>query len=209
MIFRDRSDAGRQLAVALEHLRGSDAVVVGLVRGGVVIAAEVAKMLGLAIDVMIVKKIGAPENEELALGAVSEDGIGVFNDHLIAMLGVSRDYLRKEIERKKEQIKEARRGYLQGRQSVQLSEMTVVLVDDGIATGASMKAAIQAARAQQAGRVIVAVPVAASESLKEMELEADEVVCLYSPSIFYAVGAFYKNFPQITDDEVAALLDRK
>lgn len=206
MIFRDRHDAGKQLSAKLQHYRNEDAVVIGLVRGGVVVAAAVAENLRLPLDVMIVKKVGAPENEELALGAVSEEGIGVFNDHLISLLGVSKEYLRKEIERKKEQIKEARKSYLKGHQSVDWTGKTVILVDDGIATGASMKVAIEVAKARQAGRVVLAVPVAAPESLKEMSSQVDEVICLYSPSVFYAVGAFYKNFPQITDGEVIDLL---
>lgn len=206
MIFRDRVDAGKQLSLKLGHYRDTNAVVVGLVRGGVVVAAEVAAALGLPLDVMIVKKIGAPENEELALGAVSEEGIGVFNDHLISMLGVSREYLRKEIERQKEQIKEVKKGYLKGHHPIDFTGKTVILVDDGIATGASMKVAIQAAKARQAGRVVLAVPVAAADSLRELSETVDEGVCLYLPSTFYAVGAFYKNFPQISDDEVSSLL---
>jgi len=206
MIFRDRCDAGKQLGIKLADLKGSDAVVVGLVRGGVAVAAEVAKALELPLDILIVKKIGAPENEELALGAVSEEGGGVFNDHLISMLGVSKEYLRKEIEQKKEQVKEARKGYFNGHDSIELTGKTVVLVDDGIATGASMKVAIQVAKEQGATKVILAVPVAAPESLKQISGEVDEVVCLHSPSVFYAVGAFYKQFPQVTDGDVAAFL---
>jgi putative phosphoribosyl transferase len=209
MIFRDRSDAGKQLSSKLGNLKGSDAVVIGLARGGVIVAAEVATALGLPLDLLIIKKIGAPENEELALGAVSEEGIGVFNDHLIAMLGVSKEYLRKEIEKKRELIKGARTSFLKGHPPVELDGKTVILVDDGIATGASMKAAIRVARAHKAKKVILAVPVAASESLKEMGSEVDEVICLHSPSNFYAVGAFYKQFPQVTDREVAALLQKQ
>ncbi|MBS0628799.1 MAG: phosphoribosyltransferase [Verrucomicrobia bacterium] len=209
MIFRDRCDAGKQLSEKLQHYKDADAVVIGLVRGGVVVAAEVASALKLPLDVMIVKKVGAPENEELALGAVSEEGIGVFNDHLISLLGVSKEYLRKEIERKKELIKEARKGYLKKHPSVPLKGKTAILVDDGIATGASMKVAIQVAKSNQAARVVLAVPVAAPESLRELSREVDEIICLYAPSTFNAVGAFYKHFSQITDAEVATLLQNE
>ncbi len=202
MIFQDRRDAGKQLSLKLQYLRDENCVVVGLVRGGVVVAAEIAKALSLPLDVMVVKKVGAPENEELALGAVSEEGIGVFNDHLISLLGVSNEYLRKEVERQKERIRQAKKGYLKGHTPIDFTGKVVVLVDDGIATGASMKVAIQAAKAKGAGRVVLAVPVAAADSLKVLSREVDEVVCLYAPTTFYAVGAFYKNFPQVTDDEV-------
>lgn len=208
MIFLDRVDAGKQLSSKLEHYRDSNSVVVGLVRGGVVVAAEVARALGLPLDVMIVKKIGAPENEELALGAVSEEGIGVFNDHLIAMLGVSKEYLRKEIERQKERIKQVKMGYLKGHLPIDFAGKTVILVDDGIATGASMKVAIQAAKARQASRIVLAVPVSAADSLKELSESVDEGLCLYAPSTFYAVGAFYKDFPQVSDEQVISLLSK-
>lgn len=205
MIFKDRRDAGKQLSLKLQYLKDENCVVVGLLRGGVVVAAEVAKALSLPLDVMIVKKVGAPENEELALGAVSEEGVGVFNDHLISLLGVSNEYLRKEVERQKERIRQAKKGYLKGHASIDFTGKVVVLVDDGIATGASMKVAIQAAKAKGVGRVVLAVPVAAADSLKVLSHEVDEVICLYAPTTFYAVGAFYKNFPQITDEEVEAI----
>lgn len=210
MIFRDRRDAGKELSLKLQDYKGLDnCVVVGLVRGGVAVAAEIASALDLPLDVIIVKKVGAPENEELALGAVADEGMGVFNDHLISLLGVSKEYLRREIEKQKERIKAIKQGYLKGHVAVNLAGKTVILVDDGVATGASMKVAIQAVKAKGAKEIILAVPVASAEALTMLSSEVEEVVCLHAPSTFYAVGAFYKNFPQVTDEEVAALIQKQ
>ena len=177
----------------------------GLARGGVVTAYEVAQALHLPLGVIIVRKIGAPGNEELALGAIVESGEGIFNEDLISLLGVNREYLKSEIEKEKK-IAAARRAlYLKG-VPPELKGQTVILVDDGIATGASMRVAVKSVKAQGTKKVVLAVPVAAPDSLRLLEKEVDEVVCLYSPTHFGAVGAFYKSFQQTSDEEIIQLL---
>jgi len=210
MMFQDRTEAGKKLATVLQEYEGQeDCVVVGLARGGVVVAAEVAQALGLPLDVIIVRKIGAPDNEELALGAVAEEGAGVFNDHLIALLGVSEQYLRKETERQKEIIKQRKLAYFRGKSSPTLSKKTVILVDDGIATGASMKVAIESVRGQKAAKIVLAIPVAPPDTIEEMTLLVDEVFCLSKPESFGAVGKFYREFAQVSDKEVISILQNK
>jgi putative phosphoribosyl transferase len=207
MLFKDRQDAGKQLvAHLLKYKNQSDAVVLGLARGGVVTASEIAKGLHLPLDVIVVRKIGAPGNEELAIGAITEQGDGIFNDHLIGLLGVPSDYLKKEIERQKRILKE-RLGLYRGKSSpLNLKDKTVLLVDDGIATGASIRVAIAAMLHTGVKKIIIAVPVAASESLKKISKEVDEVVCLSTPVFFESVGSFYRIFDQTTDEEVMRLL---
>lgn len=206
-MFQDRTEAGKKLAQELQKYRGQkDVVVMGLARGGVIVAAEIAKELQLPLDVVVVRKVGAPDNEELALGAVADEGKGIFNENLIALLGVSKDYLRKETERQKEMVKDRKSKYLKGRTPVDVKNKTVLVIDDGIATGASMKVAIESMKAQKAAKVVLAVPVAAPESLREIAKEVDEVVCLLKPATFHAVGAFYKNFAQTKDDEIIKVL---
>lgn len=209
MIFQDRVDAGNKLGDELaQYANKKEVVVLGLARGGIVIAAAVANKLKVPFDVVVVRKIGAPDNEELALGAVSEEGEGVFNENLISMLGVSKEYLLKAIEKQKEIVKERKRRYLEGRSSIDCKGKTVILVDDGIATGASMKVAIESVHAQNAGKIVLAVPVAAPDSLQEMEGLVDEVVCLHKPTLFQAVGGFYKDFAQVSDEEVKDYLKK-
>jgi len=206
-MFQDRTEAGKKLAQELQKYRGQkDVVVMGLARGGVIVAFEIAKELQLPLDVVVVRKVGAPDNEELALGAVADEGKGIFNENLIALLGVSKDYLRKETERQKEMVKDRKSKYLKGRTPVDVKNKTVLVIDDGIATGASMKVAIESMKAQKAAKVVLAVPVAAPESLREIAKEVDEVVCLLKPATFHAVGAFYKNFAQTKDDEIIKVL---
>jgi putative phosphoribosyl transferase len=207
MLFKDRQDAGRQLALQLlKYKNQPDTVVLGLARGGVATAAEVAAGLSLPLNVVIVRKIGAPGNEELAIGAIAEQGEGIFNDHLIGLLGVSSDYLKKEIERQKRILKERLILYRGKSSSLDLKDKTVVLVDDGIATGASMRVAIASIRHAGVKRIVLAVPVAAPDSLKKISKEVDETVCLSSPAFFEAVGSFYRVFDQTTDEEVIQLL---
>jgi putative phosphoribosyl transferase len=207
MLFNDRHDAGRQLAPLLSKYKDrKDVIVLGLARGGVVTAFEVASGLNVPLNVIVVRKVGAPGNEELALGAIAEQGAGIFNEQLIAVLGVSHEYLKKEVERQKKILKE-RLALYRGKSPPPVIEgKTVILVDDGIATGASMRVAIQSVRAAGAKKIILAVPVAAPDSLRKMEKEVDEVDCLSSPSFFEAVGQFYKAFAQTSDEEVMRLL---
>jgi predicted phosphoribosyltransferase len=209
MLFNDRVDAGKQLALRLKkYLRRKDGVVLGLTRGGVVTAEEIAIALQLPLDVIVVRKMGAPENPELAIGAVAERGEGVLNDHLIELLGVSHEYLTAEAAREKEIVKQRLALYRGGRKPLELHEKIVILVDDGIATGASMQAAITSVRESGAKQIVLAVPVAAPESLKKIRQEVDEVVCLASPAFFEAVGSFYRVFDQTSDEEIIQILAR-
>jgi len=207
MYFRDRHEAGKLLAEQLEDLRGrEDALVLGIPRGGVVVAYEVAKALGLPLDVFIARKIGAPGNPELAIGAVASDGTVVLDEHSIGLLGIPMDYIEKEIRRQKREIERRLRLYRGGREGYPLTDKTVILVDDGVATGATTLAAIRAIKASSPAEVILAVPVAPPEAIARLKREANRVICLHTPSPFWAVGAFYLDFAQTSDEEVSALL---
>jgi predicted phosphoribosyltransferase len=206
--FTDRADAGRQLAAALEEYRGTDTVVAGLPRGGVPVAFEIAEALGLALDVIVVRKLGAPWQPELALGAVGENGVRVLNASLATAAGIGDDELA-AIERR-ETAEVARRAELfrGGRKGVALAGHGVIVVDDGVATGATTRAACQVARAQGATGVVLAVPVAPAESLAELASAVDELVCLLAPAGFSSVGEWYADFAQTSDAEVVELLGR-
>jgi putative phosphoribosyl transferase len=207
MDFQDRREAGLKLAEKLESYHGQpETVVVGLARGGVVVAHAVAKALNLPLDVIIIRKVGAPHNEELAIGAIDEEGHGVFNDDIIQHLGIHSAYVKEEVERQKKVAQERATLYRGGGKRIELKGKTVLLVDDGIATGASMRAAIYALRQKGAKKIVMAVPVAPPDSLKSLSVEADETVCLYAPSFFSAVGEFYRDFDQTSDQEVMKLL---
>lgn len=208
MLFKDRKDAGQQLALKLGKYQGQkDVIVLGLARGGVVVAAQVAEVLEVALNVVVVRKIGAPGNEELAVGAIAEHGEGIFNDHVMQMLGCSRDELKGEIARQKKILQERLELYRSKSPPPELKGKTVILVDDGIATGASMRVAIQSVRKAGAKKVVLAVPVAAPESLQKISKEVDETVCLWSPVSFEAVGSFYRFFDQTSDAEVIRWLE--
>ncbi|NGX26342.1 MAG: putative phosphoribosyl transferase [Chlamydiae bacterium] len=210
MIFQNRMEAGKELAKQLASYQDSkDAIAVGLARGGVVVAVALARALNISLDVIVVRKIGAPDNPELALGAIAEKGRGAFNDELIALLGVSKEYIKKETERQREIVKMRKELYLQGRKNQDFTGKTVLLVDDGIATGASMKVAIESVKEQNAGKIVVATPVAPPEARQAIALLVDEVVCLSEPSRFPAVGAFYKEFGQVSDEEIINLIRTK
>ena len=204
-MFLNRQDAGEKLAENMPSFPGK-VVVAGLARGGMIVAAEVAKRFSWPLDIVLVRKIGAPDNEELAVGAVAEEGTGVFNEDLIALLGVSQGYLNREVERQKQWIDTWKSQHLGRGHTVKWEGKTVILVDDGIATGASMESAIQSAKARKAGKVVLAVPVASREALQRLSKLVDQVICLSTPSPFNAVGAFYKEFKQTSDAEVVSLL---
>lgn len=209
MIFKDRLDAGRQLAKELIAFSDSkNVIVIGLARGGVILAAEIAAALHLPMDIIVVRKIGAPGNEELALGAICESGEGVFNESLVSFLGVSQEYLEKEVERQRTLIKERLALYRGHGCPLSVQDKTVILVDDGIATGASIRVAIQSLRSLGVKKLVLAVPVAAPDSLQKIEKEVDRVVCLYRPSFFESVGSFYEVFNQTTDAEIVTLAKR-
>jgi predicted phosphoribosyltransferase len=203
--FRDRADAGRRLAAQLTGRFGPEVVVLGLPRGGVPVAAEVADALGAALDVLVVRKLGIPYQPEVAMGAIGEAGVRVLDELLIARAGVSPAQLA-EVERSERATLEARVTRFRGAgDTLDLTGRTAIIVDDGIATGATASAACAVARRLGAARVVVAAPVGGPDAVARIT-GADEVVCLVQPSDFYAVGAHYRDFGQTSDDEVAALL---
>jgi putative phosphoribosyl transferase len=207
-MFADRRDAGRRLAAVLAALGLPDPVVFALPRGGVVVAAEVAAALRAPLDLVLVRKLGAPGHEELAAGAVvdGEPPTVVRNEDVIRHYRVDDAYLAAETARQLALIERRRRLYLGDRPPVPVAGRTAVVVDDGIATGATVRAALRAVRAQGPRELVLAVPVAPPEALAELRAECDRIVCLESPALFYAVGQFYADFAQVEDEEVVALL---
>lgn len=207
-LFDDRRDAGRQLAQRLLYLRGQDVVVLGLPRGGMPVAYEVAQALQAPLDVLVVRKLGVPFQPELAFGAIGEDGVRVLNEGVVreAHLG-GNDMEAVEREQRLELRRRAER-FRRGRDRISLAGRIAVIVDDGIATGATAKAGCQVARAHGASTVILAVPIGPDDIVARFAGYADEVVCLHTPAFFFAVGQGYRNFTQTSDDEVVALLDR-
>jgi putative phosphoribosyl transferase len=201
-VFTDRIEAGRRLADELAHLAGEDVVVIGLPRGGVPVAAEVAAALDAPLDVIVVRKLGVPFQPELGMGAIGEGGVKVLNDDVIAMAGVDSDELAAVEARERAELDRRAQRFRSGRERVPLAGRVVVVVDDGIATGSTAKAACQVARAQGAARVVLAVPVAPSDWTDRLEDAADELICVATPEPFFAIGQFYDNFTQTTDDEV-------
>lgn len=204
-MFATRAEAGRRLADALEHLDGEDVVVLGVARGGVEVAAEVARAREWPLDIVIPRKVGAPFNPELGLGAIAP-GVRVLDEAMLRALDVSEEYLDREIARQEEEIERRAEAYRQGRPPVELAGKTAVVVDDGLATGGTAVAAVRWARQRGAGRVVLAVPVAPREAVAKLSKEADEVVTLSTPEPFYAVGQWYGQFRQTSDRDVVELL---
>lgn len=206
--FRDRSDAGRQLAAKLGHLRGGDIIVLALPRGGVPVGYEVAHALHAPLDVLNVRKLGVPWHEELAMGAVATGGVRVLNDDVVMMGGITKEMLEEATATQRLEIDRRERLYRAGRPAPELGGRIVVLVDDGIATGATVRAAIAVVRSQRPARLILAVPVAQASIGAELAREVDEFVCVSLPGDLYAIGVWYEHFPQLGDDEVRAILAR-
>lgn len=207
MIFDDRVDAGRLLAEALkEYANQADTIILALPRGGVVVGYEVASALNLPLDIICPRKIGAPFNPELAIGAVTETGEGILSEELVTALEVPKTYIQAAIEREKEEALWRLKHYRGGRAPRQIRGKTTILVDDGLATGSTMRAAIKTCRAEGAHPLVLAVPVSPPDTLKQLQKEVDRAICLMAPSVFYAVGQFYNRFDQTSDDEVIALL---
>jgi len=206
--FTDRADAGRRLAAQLEHLRGPDVVVVGLPRGGVPVAVEVARALGAPLDVIVVRKLGVPFQPELAMGAIGEGGALVVDERVVVEAGVTAEEFAAVEGRERAELERRVRRFRGGRPPVPLVGRTVVVVDDGIATGSTARAACQVARAQGAARVVLAVPVAPPGSVVALRPDADEVVCVEIPAWFFAIGEFYDDFTQTSDEEVIGMLAR-
>ena len=206
-MFRDRADAGQQLAARLSGLAGKDVVVLGLPRGGVAVAFEVARRLGAPLDVIVVRKLGVPFQPELGMGAIGEGGVRILNEEVVALAGVGPQEV-EAVERRERAELDRRARQLRGqRPPVEIAGKVAVVVDDGIATGFTARAACQVARARGARRVVLAVPVGPEASVAELSRVADEVVCLATPPSFFAVGQWYQDFSQLSDAEVVALLE--
>jgi putative phosphoribosyl transferase len=208
MLFSDRRDAGRQLAARLASLRGSDPVVLALPRGGVPIGAEIAKTLDAVLDVVLVRKIGVPFEPELALGAIvdGETPELLIDDQLMALLAVPERHVEQQRIRQLKEIERRRRLYVEGRPPIAVAGRTAIVVDDGIATGYTMRAALSAIRRRGPQQLVLAVPVAPPETIAALAAAVDEIVCLATPDQFGAIGQFYADFRQIEDAEVIALL---
>jgi predicted phosphoribosyltransferase len=206
-LFRDRRDAGRRLADKLAaYVYRPDAIVLALPRGGVPVAYEVARRLVAPMDVFVVRKLGVPGYEELAMGAVATGGVRVLNDQLVERLGIPDQMIDAVASRERQELARRERLYRGSRPPPDVRGRTVILVDDGLATGATMFAAIEALRKQNPARIVVAVPTASPDTCEEMKQKADEVICAITPEPFHAVGRWYRDFSQTTDEEVAALL---
>jgi putative phosphoribosyl transferase len=211
IIYADRESAGELLARRLLACARSDVVVVGIPRGGVPVAKQIAEALSAPLDVIVVRKLGAPDQPELGIGAVVDgDHPGaIYNQDIIEHLGIPNEYIEAEISRQLKEVKRREIAYRGGRPKIPVTGRTVILVDDGIATGSSVRAALRGIRRQKPKRLILATPVAPRESIEALRGDADEVICLESPEHFFAVGQFYRDFRQVSDDQVKAMLGKE
>jgi putative phosphoribosyl transferase len=208
-MFADRVDAGRQLADRLQHLRGQDGVVLGLPRGGVPVAFEVAQALDAPLDVIVVRKLGVPFHPELGMGAIAEDGVRIINADVVRLARVTDAELAEVEQRERAELERRARRFRGDRPRVALAGKIAVVVDDGIATGSTARAACQVARAQGASRVVLAVPVAPPGWTARFQDDADELVCLETPESFFAIGQWYADFSQTADEVVIDCLERR
>jgi len=220
-LFKDRQEAGKKLARILEDFKNQNAIVLALPRGGVVVGAEIARALNLPLDIVVTRKIGAPKGEEYAIGAIDIDGDGVWSEEEIK--NINKEWLSKEIEKEKQEAKRRMGLYRQGRTPINVKDKIVILVDDGIATGLTMKAAIRYVKKGRASmdgarhdsaesgaqKIVIASPVVAKEVVDDLKKEADEVRALDQPEFFWAIGQFYENFPQVEDEEVIEIIKRE
>jgi putative phosphoribosyl transferase len=206
MAFLDRRDAGRQLAAQLLGLAQERPIIVALARGGVPVAVEVARALHAPLDVLAVRKLGAPRNPEMGLGAVAEDGSTVLNTAIAREVGITQAQLDRILEREKKELRRAVERFRRGRAPLDVSGRTVVIVDDGLATGATDLVAVRALRGRDAGRVVVAVPVGSPEAVAALDEEVDAIVCLKIPRHLLGVGRWYRDFSPVSDEQVLALL---
>lgn len=207
VIFQDRADAGRKLSNQLRsYADRDDVLVLGIPRGGIIVAHEVAKALHAPLDVFVSRKLGVPGHEELAFGAVSSGGVRVLDQEIVQGLGISHKQIEESTQAAREELGRRERLYRGARPPLALEGLTVLLVDDGIATGSSMLAAIRAVRQLKPGRLVVAVPVAPQTTCGLLKREVDDLVCVETPRYFYAIGQFYEDFSQVSDEEVAGVL---
>jgi putative phosphoribosyl transferase len=207
--FRDRAEAGQLLALRLAHYADrNDVLVLALPRGGLPVAFEIAQSIHAPLDVFLVRKIGVPGYEELAMGAVATGNVHVLHSDLVQALRISQSMVEAAIARELQELDRREKVYRRSRPSPDVGGRTVILVDDGLATGSTMQAAVAALKQQQPARIVVAVPVAPREACEEFKAEVDEVVCAETPESFYAVGLSFENFTQLNDDEVRNILER-
>lgn len=204
--YIDRADAGRVLARSLAQYKGQDVLTLGIPRGGVPVAAEVARALGAELDVIVARKLGAPGQPEFAIGAVTSNGGRFLNDDVIRAIGVSHEYLEKVTTAQMSEARRREEMFRAGRPPEAIENRVVIVVDDGLATGATMRASVRSVRQHQPARLIVAVPVGSREACAALRDEADEVVCVYEPDPFWAVGLFYENFEPTEDADVTRIL---
>lgn len=206
--FSDRRDAGRVLARELTAYAGrSDVIVLALPRGGVPVAYEVALALNAPLDIFIVRKLGLPGHEELAIGAIASGGVRVLNEDIIHALNIPEAMINRVAQQELQELGRREQLYRGDRPMLDVQDKTVILIDDGLATGASMRAAVSGVRTQHPARIVIAVPTAAPETCNAFEFEVDEIVCAMTPEPFFGVGKWYENFSQITDEEVHTLLE--
>lgn len=207
MYFANRTEAGRKLAKRLSgYANRNDVIVLGVPRGGVPVAFEISQALKAPLDVFLVRKLGAPGHEELAMGAIASGGVRVLDRETIEALGVSELDIESTTAKEQKELERRERAYRGGRPPLEVQRRTAIVVDDGIATGSSMRAGIKALRQMKPARIVVAVPVAPASTCGHLEREVDELVCLDTPELFYAIGQFYEDFSQVTDEEVQGLL---
>jgi len=207
MIFKNRSEAGKKLAEKLKEYKGNkNAIVIGLPRGGVVIAFEVARELNLELDIIVTRKVGAPMQPELAVGALTQDGEPILDRDFIEKLGIHDKDLEPIIQAEQDELQRRLELYRGGKESLDLNGKVAIIVDDGVATGATMRAAIKSARKLGAEKIVVAIPVSPKDALEKIKSEADVVICLDIPDVFFGVGGFYQEFAQTEDEQVISLL---
>jgi putative phosphoribosyl transferase len=208
-VFPNRTEAGRQLAESLlKYIGQPDVIVLGLPRGGVPVAFEVAQRLGVPLDVFIVRKLGVPGFEELAVGAIASGGVRVLNEDVMRAVPNAEKVIESVTAKEKVELERREQSYRDGRSAPELRGRIVILVDDGLATGATMRAAVKALRQRGVAKIVVAVPVGPPDTCRELEHEADETICLSTPEFFQAVGQYYEDFSQTTNEEVGELLAR-
>ncbi len=208
MLFKDRIQAGQKLAEKLLEYKDKNVIILAIPRGGVVVAYEIAKVLNAPLDLIIPRKIGAPYQPELAIGAITQDGTIILNEDIVSYLPIPENYIKNEAERQKKEIERRLIKYRGNAIEPNLENKIVIIVDDGIATGATMLAAIASIRKKKPSKIVVAIPVAPPESLEKIKEYADEIICLQTPEPFFAIGQFYERFEQLEDEEVINILNK-